>query len=238
MARTALRVSNVDSSHGDFKLEDADFNLKSGDIMGLVGKSGSGKSTLIKTILGVYDNEEGNIWAEVNGEERNIREVSGYSPQENSLYPFMSIQENLNAFGSLRGVSKEEISERSEMLLKELQIYKDRDKRVSNLSGGMKKRADLASCLLHDPEIVVLDEPFAGIDPPQRQIIWDNLSSIADEGKIIVITSHLLKDLSDRCNKYGLVHEGQFYRSSKIKKIMQETDYESIETFLNDVFRF
>lgn len=238
MSETTLSISNVSSSYDGFSLSDVDFNLKSGDIMALVGKSGSGKSTLIKTILGLKRHENGSIWAEVDEKEKKIKKISGYSPQDNSLYPFMTIQENLKSFGRLRGVKKQKIEEKSEELLKELQIYEDRDKKISSLSGGMKKRADLACCLLHDPKIVFLDEPYSGIDPPQRKIIWENLSEIADEGKIVILTSHLLKEVSSHCNKYGLIYEGQFYRSSKIQEIMRETEYNDLEKFLNDVFRF
>ena len=102
----------------------------------------------------------------------------------------------------------------------------------------MKKRADLAATLIHKPEIIILDEPFTGIDPPQRNIIWKKLMEEIESGRIVIITSHLLSDISQKCNKFGLVHDGEFYRSHKIRKMMEETDYESVESFLNDVFRF
>lgn len=238
MADIALRVSDVKSSSGNFSVQGIDFNLESGDVMGLVGKSGSGKSTLIKGILKLKETDRGQIWAERNGKEVDVKNVSGYSPQENSLYPFLSIQENLESFGRLRGVSEEKIEERSKDLLKKLEIFSDKNKLVSELSGGMKKRADLACCLLHEPKIIVLDEPFSGIDPPQREIIWKILEKQKQEGKIIVLTSHMLKEISRKCNKIGLIKDGEFYRSSKIENIMKESDYENVETFLNDVFRF
>ena len=119
-----------------------------------------------------------------------------------------------------------------------MKIYEHRKKDVSDLSGGMKKRADLAIALLHDPRILVLDEPFTGIDPPQRQIIWKNLRRMADRGKIIILTSHLIGDLADNCNNYGLIHDGKFYRTEKITEMMKDTDYQNVENFLNDVFRF
>lgn len=206
--------------------------------MGLVGKSGSGKSTIIKAILGINPPDDGRIWMEVDKEEIDISASSGYSPQDNSLYPFMSIQENLQTFGKLRGLGKNEIGEKSEKLLKKLEIFDDRHKRISNLSGGMEKRADLAVALLHSPQLLILDEPFTGIDPPQRQIIWEVLRRLADDGKIIILTSHLIKDVAERCNDYGLVHDGEFYHTYQIKEMMEDTDYKSIEQFLNDVFRF
>lgn len=236
--RLRLSVSNVNISHRGFRLENVDFNLQSGELMGLVGKSGSGKSTILNAILGLQTIDDGSIWSQIDGEEVEVQEVTGYSPQDNSLHPFLSIQENLDVFGELRRLSQDEKSKKSEELLKKLEIYQARDKRVSQLSGGMKKRADLAATLIHKPEIIILDEPFTGIDPPQRNIIWNKLTEEAEKGKIVIITSHILSDISKKCNKFGLVHDGEFYRSKKIREMMEDTDYESVENFLNDVFRF
>lgn len=238
MSEVSLKVSKVTCSYEDFTLEEVDFNLESGEMLGLVGKSGSGKSTLLRAILGIKKYESGSIWAEEDGDEISIQKISGFSPQENSLYPFMSINENLDVFGRLRGVDKDVLRDRRRELLKELKIFEDRKKPVSEISGGMKKRTDLACVLLHDPDIIFLDEPFSGIDPPQRNLIWKELQREARNGKIVIITSHLIQEVSERCNKYGLIHDGKFYRSAKIQNMMVETNYNDLEEFLEDSMRF
>ena len=234
---TRLRVSRLTTSYPNFILEDVDFILESGDIMGLVGKSGSGKSTLIKTLIGLKQPDSGSQWVTVDGDEKKIKNVLGYSPQENSLYPFLTIRENLHTFGQIRNCSKDEIEKRGKRLLAELDVKYAIDRKVSELSGGMKKRADIATTLLHSPKLVILDEPFAGIDPPQRKIIWNLIQKNASEGTIFIITSHLVKDLAANCDKYGLVHDGSYHNSEQMMQMMADTDYNRLESFLEDVFR-
>lgn len=237
MVESVLQVSEVDTSYRDFGIHDIDFNLLSGEIMGLIGKSGSGKSTLIKTILGLKKPDNGSVDIVIDGAPKNIKQVTGYSSQENSLYGSLTIKENLETFGSLRGISKKEVMESSEDFLRELGIYEARNKRVDQLSGGMKKRADIAVATVHDPKLVVFDEPFSGIDPPQRKIIWKSIHSMTEEGKMVILTSHLIDDLTQNCNHFGLISQGDFYYSDEIKSMMNETDYASVNNFINDVFR-
>ncbi|MFB6217377.1 MAG: ATP-binding cassette domain-containing protein, partial [Candidatus Aenigmatarchaeota archaeon] len=170
-------------------------------------------------------------------EEKNLEDVAGYSPQDNALYPFLTIRENFEVFGKLRGVKKEVIKERMKNLLLDLGIYDARNKRVEELSGGMAKRADLAVTMLHDPKVIVLDEPFSGIDPPQRDIIWDALDDARRDGKIVILTSHMLPDLMNHCDEYGLVHRGEFHNTEEIKKIRDSTKYDSLQEMFRDVFR-
>lgn len=233
----AFRASNLTTSYGEFEIKDANLYLEPGDIMGLVGKSGSGKSTLIDTFLGQKTPDEGGSWVEVDGEEVDIREVVGYSPQENSLYSDLSVRENLKTFGKLRGIESEELAHRIEFLLERMGIYGAIDKRVNQLSGGMAKRADLAAALLHDPDLLILDEPFTGIDPPQRRFLWKTVNELADNGKIVIITSHILKDLSRNCNKYGLIDDGKFYNTDQILREMTDQNHDRVEEYLNEKFR-
>ncbi|MDY6777774.1 MAG: ABC transporter ATP-binding protein [Candidatus Nanohaloarchaea archaeon] len=237
MPDTVLDVENVETSYGDFSVSGIDLHLQSGDIFGLMGKSGSGKSTVIETLLGLKQPDTGTITVRIDGEECPINTAVGYSPQENSLYPFLSIAENLETFGRLQDIDSQDIQERREQLLSMLNIREAQDKRVTSLSGGMKKRADLAATLLHDPQIVILDEPFTGIDPPQRDIIWQALQQLARDDKIIIVTSHMLHDLQQHCNKYGLIYHGDFLHTEEIASMMENNNYRNFQTFLRDVFR-
>jgi ABC-type multidrug transport system ATPase subunit len=101
----------------------------------------------------------------------------------------------------------------------------------------MAKRADIAVSTIHDPDIIVFDEPFTGIDPPQRKVIWESIERMADEDKVIIITSHLLRTLSERCNRYGLLYSGKFYDTDRIEEIMQNQGYRDVNSFLEAAFQ-
>lgn len=237
MSGTVFHVRDLKTSYEGFEISDVDMRLESGDIMGLVGESGSGKSTVISTILGDKEADCGRIWVEVEGEHKALKDVIGFSPQKNALYPFMTVKENMYTFGRLRGMSSGQIDERMERLLRMMDIYDAADKRVSRLSGGMRKRADVSVSLLHRPEVAIFDEPFTGIDPPQREIIWNGIKQMARRGTIFMITSQNLRTVTENCNKYGLIENQRYYNHQEIGNIMEETDYRSLEKFLIDTFR-
>lgn len=237
MPYTALEVSDMETGYDGFKIKDVDFRLTSGDIMALVGKSGSGKSTLIKTLLGIKQPDKGEVTVLIDGMEHDLRDRTGYSSQENSLYDSLTVGENLKTFGKMRGLSAAEIEERMDDILENLGIPEARDKRVDKLSGGMAKRADIAVSTIHDPDIIVFDEPFTGIDPPQRKVIWESIERMADSGKVVIVTSHLLRALSEKCNSYGLLYSGRFYGTDRIEEIMQNQGYKDVEKFLEAAFQ-
>ena len=230
-----LKASNLECGAGNFSVSEVNFYLESGEIMGLVGRSGSGKSTVIKTLLGIYPVRGGSIVT--NNPGLPVNEIVGYSSQSNSLNPNLSIEENIKLFGELRDMESEDIHSRKSRLLEEFEISEAKDKLVSELSGGMKKRADLCVALLHDPEVVILDEPFVGIDPPQRDAIWNIIHRESQRGRMFIITSHMLQNLSDNCGKLGLVHQNKFYNQTEVFKMMSDHDYENLERFLKDIFR-
>ena len=194
MENITLQVNNITTSYKNFKISNVSFQVKNGDIFGLLGRSGSGKSTLIKTLIGLKKQNEGTIKVYVNNKETPVNEVIGYCPQENSLYPFLTLEENLITFGKLYNVRKEVIIERIDLLLKKLDLQNARNKKITQLSGGMKKRADLAVALIHNPDILILDEPFSGLDISIQRFIWNFLKEFSSKGKIIIISSHILGD--------------------------------------------
>jgi ABC-type multidrug transport system, ATPase component len=210
-----LNVSDLDVGRGDeFQITGVDFTLESGDVMGLVGKSGAGKSTVMEAMLGIIQNS-GTVWLRKGDESLSVKQSAGYSTQEGSLYPLLTLDENLNLFASLQGARGKEVDDRKKELLRDLNLYEHRHRRVTDFSGGMKKRADLAASLVHDPLVLMMDEPLAGIDPPQRRLIWQKIGSFVDAGKIVILTSHMIDEMVTRCNKFGLVHDGSFFRAEQ-----------------------
>ncbi|MBR9703608.1 ABC transporter ATP-binding protein [Candidatus Woesearchaeota archaeon] len=227
-----LVVEEVTTGYTHFKIQRISFTLEAGDIYGLLGRSGSGKSTIIKALLGILSTQNGRInFSNGNGGGLTV----GYSPQYNALYPFLTLEENLHTFAKLHGVRNNDLHDRSKKLLTRLGLAGHEQKRIQKFSGGMGKRADLAVTLIHDPDVIVLDEPFTGLDVSLQQFIWKLLRELAAEGKIIIITSHLLEDLQKNCTDYGLVENGWYYGDEEIRKAINRNQG-TLQTFLEGLF--
>lgn len=235
MENLYLEVSNATTSYKNFTVKDVNFSLKSGQIMGLIGGSGSGKSTLIKAIVGLKKLDKGKINLYVNNNLVDIKEHLGYSPQENSLFPYLTLKENIIAFGKLKGLGKNYINDRMNLLLKKLKLEYAQNKKIVELSGGMAKRADLIIALLHDPEVIILDEPFSGLDFSLIKFIWNTMSDLAKEGRIVIVSSHLLPDIQRHCTNLGFVYGGNFYDTKQLIYIMKQKKLFSLEDLFEKV---
>lgn len=231
-----LLIENLQLSYKNFSINNISFSLVAGDILGLVGRSGSGKSTLIKAITGEKKPDKGNVTVTIDGNEISLKKMVGYSPQQNSLYPSLTLEENIYTFGRLMNLDKSMISDTMVSLLKRLDLQKSKEKKIIQLSGGMQKRADLAVTLIHDPRIIILDEPFTGLDISIQAFIWDFLLELSKRGKIVIVTSHHLEDIQKRCNKFALVSRGTFYNNEQITKLLNH-EKTNLKDFLEKLFR-
>lgn len=232
-----LVAENAVTGYPNFSVNNINFTLVSNDIFGLLGRSGSGKSTIINTIVKLLKIKEGTITIYVNGKESKAQKIIGYSPQKNSLYEFLTIEENLRTFARLYDIPNKDIDERIDNLLKRLDLFEHKHKRISQLSGGMEKRADLAITLIHNPAIIILDEPFNGLDISLQNFIWDFLKELASQGRIVIITSHLLEDIQKYCNKFGLIHNNKYHDTNEIKAELKKRNNISLERFLENLFK-
>ena len=236
MDKINFLVENLSASYRKFSIKNANFELKNGDILGLIGKSGSGKSTLIKTLMGLKKPDKGKIRITINDKNTSINSVVGYSPQSNSLYPYLSLDENLKIFGKLYNCSDKQIKERSRFFLTKLKLMDSRKKKIIQLSGGMQKRADIAVALIHSPKIIILDEPFNGLDVSLQQFLWNFFKSLSQEGNIIIITSHIIPDLERYCNEFGLISDGKYYNTSQIHRTIKMSHEHSLFSYIKKLF--
>ncbi|MAF50968.1 MAG: hypothetical protein CMH64_02650 [Nanoarchaeota archaeon] len=237
MDRINFNIKNLEVSYKNFNISGINLKLQNGDIIGLLGRSGCGKSTLIKALLGIKDPLVGEMQFLVDNKPTPIKEFVGYSAQHNSLYPFLTVEENLMTFGRLQNVKKSEIETRTKYLLKRLDLYNSREKRITQLSGGMAKRADLAVALIHNPSILILDEPFSGLDVSIKNLIWNMIQEFAKEGRIVIVSSHSLADVQKYCNKYGLIINGLFYSTNQLIRAINNTKEKSFELFIEGLFK-
>jgi len=229
-----LRVTNVSKSYGEYPiLTDIEFSAEEGQIVGLIGPSGSGKTTLIKLIMGMDVPTTGSL--NVLGERvpnLSLLKKIGYMAQSDALYQDLSGYENLSFFASMFLMSKKEQKDRIAYVTQLVQLEGELKKRVATYSGGMKRRLSLASALIQDPQILILDEPTVGIDPELRKSIWTELVRLkVEEQKTILVTTHVM-DEAEKCDVLSMIREGRVITTGSPQELKATYDVTNLE----DVF--
>lgn len=199
------------------------------EIFGLIGPSGSGKTTLIRLIMGAISADQGSV--HVGGNQvpsLSALDAIGYMPQNDALYDDISGMDNLMFFGGMYHMSKKELRSKAEEVLKLVELENDSTKKVLNYSGGMKKRLSLAVALLHSPKILILDEPTVGIDPILRKKIWEEFNHLKEQGKTILVTTHVM-DEATKCDRLGLLYNGVLIDCDTVEELLAKTSNNTIE---------
>jgi ABC-2 type transport system ATP-binding protein len=205
-----LRVNGIVHSFGDrTALCDVTFTVEPGSLTGLLGPNGSGKTTLMRVMLGVLVADRGEIR---NGGQRVTPEQRGrwgYMPQERGLYPAMRVGDQVVYFGRLHGLSRREAMTKARALLEEVDLGGRWSDRTDTLSGGMQQRLQLATALVHEPHVLVLDEPFAGLDPVAVASLSSTLAERARNGSTVLFSSHQLDLVQDLCEGIVMIDQGR-----------------------------
>ena len=207
------------------------FNIKRGEIFGIVGPDGAGKSTLLRMMSTILVPDKGKLLIDGIDIFQNsflIKEKLAYMPQRFGLYEDLTVEENIYFFGRLFSVSKKEIKKRSGRLYDFSKLGPFKNRLAGNLSGGMKQKLGLACCLIHTPEIILLDEPTNGVDPVSRREFWKILYDLLKEGVTIVVSTAYL-DEAERCNRIGLMYNGNFIRIGEPKSIRKSISKKLLE---------
>lgn len=204
-------------------LDSIDVSVAKGRLVGLIGPSGSGKTTLMRSIVGVqqYDGK-----LEVLGEpagSAKLRTKIGYVSQSPALYSDISVRENLQYFASVLRANAGQV----DAAIKSVELDKFEDATIDTLSGGQKARVNLAVALLGDPDLLVLDEPTVGLDPILRNNLWKIFHDLADQGKTLIISSHVM-DEADRCDDVVLLRDGKVLWNDSRKDLLTHTDTKSV----------
>jgi len=210
-------------------LKDISLEAREGEILCLLGPSGAGKTTLIRLVTGGLRPDSGEI--RIGGQEfpnRDIMKKIGFMPQDDAVYSDLSGYDNLLFFGRLFGLSGKELRRSTEEALQWVDLEKDSTKLVSRYSGGMKKRLSLAITLLHNPSILLLDEPTVGIDPVLRKSIWDRFEDLRLSGKTIIVSTHVM-DEAARCQRAALLYEGCLIANDTTENLLLKTKSGSLE---------
>lgn len=210
-----VQVQGVSKIFGSNQVLDAiDLEVKHQDIIGIIGLSGSGKSTLLNTMIGFTMPENGQIlfntgssMVPMSAKKRELRAMYGFAPQEPSFYRRLTTWENLDHFGSLYKIDRKQRRQLIEKILSEMGLTDAKQTLGRNLSGGMQRRLSIACSMIHQPQILILDEPTADLDPYLRREIWNLIRRINNLGTTIILTSHFLTEVEGLCNKIALLHD-------------------------------
>jgi len=207
-----LQIKNLTKSYGDIRaVRDLSLDIFSGEVFGLLGPNGAGKTTIIKLMSGLLKPDSGEVILRgkpLSAEDVKTRERIGICPQENVLWTKLTPAEQLIFLGNMYGMGSSLIQQRSQILLNALGLIDSADRLAGTLSGGMQRRLNIALALIHDPEIVILDEPEAGLDPQSRISIRKYIKSLADE-KTIILTTHNMDEADRLADRVAIIDQGK-----------------------------
>lgn len=240
MNKPAIHIDNVFFQYpGQDKpfLQNFNLTIQQGERFGLFGPNGSGKTTLMMLMTGLLSPQKGDILLLGNNIQKNdasVKKLFGFVPQDFSFYQELSPAENLQYFGALSGLKKNEIKEKTNFLLGILGLKNEKNTAVKNFSGGMKRRVNLAIGVIHSPQILFLDEPTVGVDVQTRTAIIDYLKELNKNGTTLIYTSHQLVEAEELCDHIALVDDGKVIAHDSLETLLSQYGHDALEDlFLN-----
>lgn len=230
-----LKVENLYKSFGDKEvLKDVNLQVESGKPLGLLGRNGAGKTTTIRIIMNLFEGNKGKIL--LDGKEFHPKKHNiGYLPEERGLYPKKKTLEQLVYLGELRGFDKKYIREDALYWFERLGIEEYKDSKLETLSKGNQQKVQLASVFLGNPDIVILDEPFSGLDPVNSQILKDIIFEVIDQERILIFSSHQMNYVEEFCRDISLIDKGEIILSGDLDDIKEEYGRDRLTLSLEDV---
>ncbi|MEI9973731.1 MAG: ABC transporter ATP-binding protein [Ignavibacteriota bacterium] len=219
-------------------VQNVSFVAPAGEVTGYLGLNGSGKSTTLKMITGLIEPTEGEILFRgqpVDQEPMRYRQVLGYVPEEPYLYPHLTGAEYLEMVGHLRGLPPGPLAEKIEGFLRLLSLYQDRYVPISSYSKGMRQKVLLIAALLHNPELVLLDEPFSGLDVNSALILRDLIQALAALGKVVLFSSHEMEIVERVCSRVVILHKGRIVANDSIQQLRSLMSLPTLEDIFSQL---
>lgn len=215
-----INIKNLSKKYGRYEaLKDINLNIPKG-MYGLLGKNGAGKTTLLKILATLSSKSKGEVI--INGipieNTKQIRKIIGYLPQNFSVYPNMTVYKTIRYFDLLSEMPLNDNHNRIESLLKKVNLWEEKNKKVKNLSGGMKQRLGIALAILNEPQILIVDEPTTGLDPQERIALRNMLLELACE-KIVILSTHIVEDISQTCKQIGVLNKGELIFNGTVNEL-------------------
>lgn len=224
-----LEVKNIKKEFNQkLVVNDVSFSVNSGEILGLLGKNGAGKSTIFRLILNIIDSEEGQIL--LNGKKYTIKDTKlvGFLPEEGSLGQELTVYEQMCFYGNLKGMGEEQVLERLEYWLQKFDIVEYMNKRIKELSKGNRQRIQFIAAIMHDPDLIILDEPFSGLDPLGVEKFKEILIELKHKNKAIIFSSHRMEHVELFCDNILMIDKGNTILKGSLNEIKKSYPKEKV----------
>lgn len=219
-----LKIENITKTFGQFTaVNDVSFQVQAGTISGFLGTNGAGKTTTMRMILDIIRPDRGQITWNGTPTRDLARARFGYLPEERGLYPKMEVQEQLLFIGQLYGASKQDVQKRIDEWLERFNITENRNKTVEQLSKGNQQKIQFLAAVLHDPEILIMDEPYSGLDPVNAQQMKDGFRQLVSEGRTLIFSTHQLNDAQELSSDVAIIHRGNLLISGSVDEVRRST---------------
>jgi ABC-2 type transport system ATP-binding protein len=229
-----IHVRSVSKSFGNIEaLKDVSFSIDKGEIFGILGPNGAGKSTIVNILNTLVKPDSGEVIIDnvnIRNDGVTVKQIMGVVPQEIALYEELTAYENLMFWGGLYNIPKPLLREHADKTLEIVDLSYRKNDRIKTFSGGMKRRINIACSLLHNPRILVLDEPTVGVDPQNRNHIFEVIERLHDEGMTIIYTTHYMEEAERFCDKIAIMDEGRIIALGTLKELREISDAKDLLT--------
>jgi ABC-2 type transport system ATP-binding protein len=225
MSESVLKITELVKRYGQTTaLVGVSFEVAAGELFGLLGPNGAGKTTMLSIVSCLLEADSGEarvLGSKATTRDRQLRRSIGIVPQELAIYGELTARENLNFFGSLYGLSRERLQHRVDDVLAAVGLSDRANSRVATFSGGMKRRLNLGAALVHEPRLLLLDEPTTGVDPQSRNHIFEEVRRVAAAGACVVYTSHYIEEVEALCSRVGIIDRGRLIACDELPALLQ-----------------
>lgn len=229
-----LEIKNVSKKFKNFTaVNDINYSLEKGKMLGFLGRNGAGKTTTFRMILGVTKPTKGTIFFNNNKVDKSVYNHIGYLPEERGLHIKYKVIEELEYMAKLKGLRKKDIRKKIDYWLKEFDLESKRNEKIENLSKGNQQKVQLLVSILHDPELIILDEPFSGLDPINVELLKASIISLKNRGKTIILSTHRMEHVEELCDEIIILNRGNSILQGNINSIKSNFVYKNVHINTN-----
>lgn len=215
-----IQINHVSKAFGKTRaVDDVSFEVEKGEIFGLLGPNGAGKTTMIRVMLDIFKPDQGEVYLYGNTINENIKKRIGYLPEERGLYKDLQLEPTLIYLATLKGLDASTARTNLQQWLRQFDLIEHKSKKIQELSRGMQQKAQIIATLVHDPDLIIVDEPFSGLDPVNTRLVKDILNEERRKGKTIIMSTHQMHQVEAMCDRIVLIDKGQVVLYGQVDEI-------------------